>query len=246
MFVSVDGDGTSWKLGDIKMECLDQSDLITYVDGGAYTKNTIQFIDPVTSIIDNDKVYTYYGTVDGATKGDDDGWYTFPADNNANDEVFPAGTAFLCNFPYPEYKARLSYSGQVLKGDVVIDTMIDTGSGKSAVAYLYVANPIPTTITLADIKMLCNDGTGTFVDGGAYTKNTIQFIDPKTSIIDNDRVYTYYGTVDGATKGEDDGWYTFPADDFSNDVEMGVGDGFLCNFPYPQYEAKLVFKNPLQ
>ena len=228
MFVSVGGDGTTWKLGDLKM-------VIDGKDGGAYQENMIQFIEPTSSVIDRDKIYTYYGTEDDAVAGEDDGWYTFPDDDYVNDQTFVAGTAFLCNFK-PKYNASLTYAGQVLTGDVTIDTVVDG----TARAYMYIVNPIPTQITLGDIKMVINGK-----DGGAYQENMIQFIDPSTSVIDRDKIYTYYGTEDDAVEGEDDGWYTFPDDDYVNNTPVAVGAGFLCNFK-TKYAAKLVFKNPVK
>ncbi len=238
MFISVGSTTKTWKLGDIKMDCNGN-------DGGAYGANFIQFIDPATSVIDTEKIYNYYGVEDGAIVGEDDGWYTVNDNDEkhdlySNDIEFPSGTAFLCNFD-PSYNAKLTYSGQVLVGDVVIDTVID-GSSK---AYLYVVNPIPVVLTLGDIKMACNGN-----DGGAYGSNFIQFIDPATSVIDTEKIYNYYGVEDGAIAGENDGWYTVNDNDekhdlYSNDVEFGVGDGFLCNFD-PSYNAKLIFSNPLK
>ena len=65
-------------------------------------------------------------------------------------------------------------------------------------------------------------------DGGAYRNNVIQFLDPATSKLQLDKVYTYYGVEDEATAGEDDGWYTYNLNDedkddiYSNDVQFKV------------------------
>jgi hypothetical protein len=101
------------------------------------------------------------------------------------------------------------------------------------------------TWKLGDLKMIVNGK-----DGGAYGDNKIQFLDPATSKIDRDKIYTYYGVQDDAVAGEDDGWYTVNDDDdkndiYSNDVTLGAGDGFLCNF-YTKYLTKLTFKSPVK
>ena len=239
MFVSVGGSGSTWKLGDMKM-------VINGKDGGAYRVNKIQFLDPATSKVDQDKIYTYYGVEDDAVTGDDDGWYTVNGDKSKDDEysndvAFPAGTAFLCNFD-TRYNASLTFAGQVLAGNVTIDTVVDS----NAMPYMYIVNPIAANLTLADIKMVI-DGK----DGGAYRENKIQFIDPATSKVDQDKIYTYFGVEDEATAGDDDGWYAYNPNDeekddvYSNDVVLPCGAGFLCNFD-TRYAAKLVFTNPVK
>ena len=76
MFISVGSADATWKLGDLKMT-------VNGKDGGAYRVNKIQFLDPATSKLMLDKVYTYYGVEDEATAGEDDGWYTYmPSDED--------------------------------------------------------------------------------------------------------------------------------------------------------------------
>jgi hypothetical protein len=215
---------SEFKLGDIK------------ATGTVYQEDSIQFIDPVTSVIDPTKVYTYYGVSDGAVEGEDDGWYTFDPtgaieERYANEDTFPAGTAFLANF-YTSHNPTLTCAGQVMIGDVVIDTKV----GDNYVAYMYIANPFPSDITLGSIVP-----TGT-----VYQEDTIQFINPNTSVIDPEKVYTYYGVSDGAIAGEDDGWYTFDPNGvmeerFANGDTLKTGDGFLCNC-YTSHKVKFTFK----
>lgn len=212
-------------MNDVKMTCNGK-------DGGAYTFNTLQMIDPVSSRVDNDQTITYYGTEDGAT--DDAGWYYMDDDETSVGELsFPIGQAFLCNFD-PSYNAKLTYAGTVLQEDVTIDTVVN----EQAMPYMYIVNPLAMDIPINNVKMICNDK-----DGGAYTFNTLQVIDPTTSRVDNEKTITYYGKEDGAS--DDAGWYYTDDDETSADeLIWKSGDGFLCNFD-PSYRAKLVFKNPL-
>ena len=247
-FVSVSGDKTSFTLGEIKLQTYQGGE---YVDGGATSGDFIQFIDPGTSKVDNDKIYYYYGTYDGAEVGGDyePGWYTTDGEDTfSNDVAFPVGTAFLTAID-SNLKARFSYSGQVLTGDVTIDTCtVDSSTKeKTYVPYMFVANPLPIDLTLASVKLQTYQEES-YVDGGATSGDFIQFIDPSTSKVDNDKIYYYYGTYDGAEVGGDyePGWYTTDGEDtFSNSQPLPAGEGVLCAFD-TNLKARLVFTNPVK
>ena len=227
MFVSIGGDGKSWKLGDIKMTCNGS-------DGGSYGSSIIQFLDPTTSKIDANNVYTYYGIEDGADDTDA-GWYNVNDDETlCNDMSFPAGTAFLCNFNATK-AISLTFAGEVLVGDITIDT---TDDGVQ-IPYMFIVNPLPVDSTLGDIQMLVNEN-----DGGAYGSSIIQFVDPATSKVDVDKIFTYYGVADGA-EADEIGWYNSNDEDtLCNTFPLAIGEGFLCSFNSTKLH-KLVFKSAL-
>ncbi len=240
MFVSV-GATDTFKLGDITMTTKDQSG--NRVDGGGYGANcTLMIIDPSTSRVDMDKRYLFYGYADGANVSDR-GWYNSKDESTiVNNESFPAGQAFLCNF-VPSMEVQLNFAGRVLTGDVTIDSVVDGVT----YGFPYVVNPFPSDITLGDIEMKTVDVGGNLQDGGGYGANcTLMVIDPSTSRVDMDKRYLFYGYADGASHA-DRGWYN-SNDEYTivdDSVTVKAGDGFLCNFA-TSFKPKLIFKNPIK
>ena len=171
------------------------------------------------------------------------GWYNSLDDETlVNDEEFSAGTAFLCNFA-PSKEVQLTFAGQVLTGDVTIDSEI-----KGIVyGHPYVVNPFPVDITLGDIEMKTVDpATGMVQNGGGWNDNcSLMIIDPSTSQVDMSKIFLYWGDVEGASN-DDRGWYNSLDDEtIVNETPVKAGEGFLCNFA-TSLKPKLVFKNPVK
>lgn len=215
-FANVDGSTTTLK--DIK------------VTGMTYQDDFIQFVDPSTSVVDTSKIYSYYFEEEGSA---DNGWYWFDIQNPLNerfadDDPIPQATAFLATFN-PSHVVTFTYSGQVVKGPVVIDTKVDG----EYVGHMFIANPYPTAIKLKDIE----------VTGMTYQDDCIQFVDPNSSTVDTSRIYSYYFDEVGSA---DNGWYWFdiqnPLDErFADEDEIPMGDGFICTVN-PSHQVRFTFK----
>ena len=110
----------------------------------SYREDVIQYLDPALAKIDPNKVYTWYEDDEAP---EDNGWYFYaPGTDNdeeyAGDEEFPAGTAFLGNFN-PANGVELVYAGEVMMGDITIDTKDASGN---YLPYMYIVNPLPKTM----------------------------------------------------------------------------------------------------
>ena len=239
MFVSV-GSSSTFCLNDITMTTKDSSG--NRVDGGGYgALCKLQVINPATSVIDSNGKYLFYGYADGADDSDR-GWYNENDEDTLVNPSFPAGTAFLCNFA-PSLEVQLTFAGQVLKGDVTIDSVVN----EVAYAYPYVVNPFPVDIKLSAITMKTVDKDGNLQDGGGYgAQCKLQRIDPATSVIDPNGKYLFYGYADGADDS-DRGWYNENDEDtlIGDSVTIKAGEGFLCNFA-TSLKPKLIFTNPVK
>ena len=199
-----------------------------------YRLDVIQYLNPALAKIDPNKVYTWYEDDEAP---EDNGWYFYaPGTDNdeeyAGDEEFPAGTAFLGNFD-PANGVSLTYSGEVMTGDVTIDTQDGNGT---YLPYMFVVNPLPKRIQLSEITAI----------NAVYRLDVIQTLNPAVAKIDSSKVFTWY---EDSEAPEDNGWYYY-APGTDNDEEdaseewIEIGGGFLCNFD-PANEVKLVFAGAL-
>ena len=196
----------------------------------SYREDKIQYLDPALAKIDPNKVYTWYEDEEAP---EDNGWYFYaPGTDNdeeyAEDEEFPAGTAFLGNFN-PANGVELVYAGEVMKGDITIDTKDASGN---YLPYMYIVNPLPKRIQLSEITAI----------GASYREDKIQTLDPAVAKIDASKVYTWY---EDSEAPEDNGWYYYAPgtdndEEYAGDEWIEIGGGFLCNFNVAN-EVKLVF-----
>jgi len=238
MFSTV-GDQTTFSLKDMKIN----ADGCT--DGGAYLDCKIQVIDPATSMVDQNKIYTYFGADDGADPATDPArWlYADESEIDEGDDVFPIGTAFLCDFN-PNSKASLQFAGQVLSADSVAISTQNPSDLTEWYKYLYVVNPIPAALDFNEDVKINADGC---TDGGAYLDCKLQVIDPATSMVDQDKIYTYFGADDGADPISDPArWLHADESELASGEEVvAVGAGFLCDFN-PNSKASIVFANKVK
>lgn len=82
--------------------------------------------------------------------------------------------------------------------------------------------------------------------GSTWGSDWINFINPKTCIIDSTKNVTYYSKAEAITDGgtaEDAEW----EDQFEackDDVPLKMGEGFLCNFASPNVKVIFPTYNP--
>ena len=107
-------------------------DAVAFDDGS----DTLQFLEPTAAR--TDKTYFAY----------DGDWYENVDDwNDANDDQFDMGTGFLGNFA--SQATKLTVAGAVLAGPTALDY-----TGKQMVM---VGNPLPRTVTFAEIEPVAFD-----------------------------------------------------------------------------------------
>ena len=193
VFKQIGTDGSSYKLGDIKISGVDP------------TGDAIQFLDTATA-----NTYLAATYCDPEEFGEElEGWWA--ADDiggtQLDDEEFAAGTAFLTLFTSGN-EITFNYAGEVEEG--VKQIHIAEG-----VESPFICNPLPKTLTLADITVSGMDPTG---DG-------FQFLDTATA-----NTYLVATYCDPDEFGEElAGWWD--ADDVGgteiNDTELAPGQGVL-------------------
>jgi|GEM_PF-6925709 len=207
-FISI---GTSanaqWRLGDIKGV------------GMVPVDDNIQFLSADDA---NTELTATY--VDAAAAGEEPslvGWWNMDGDTRLDDQVFAAGTGFLCRFA--SVGVVLTYAGEVLGGSVTVDL--------SGMKYPMVANFLPVEITLGAL-------TGV---GMVPVDDNIQFLS-----VDNANTVLTATYVDAAAAGEEPslvGWWNMDGDTRLDDVAFPAGTAFLGRFQ--SSNVQIIFPDPI-
>jgi hypothetical protein len=149
------------------------------------------------------------------------GWYNLDLDTKLDDQVFSAGTSFLCSFV--SSGVAFTYAGEVLQGSTTLDL-----SGQQ---YPFVANFTPVDLTLGDLSATGVDPLNDFV----------QFLSPSTAFTALSATY-----VDLDAAGGDPelvGWYNLDLDTSLNNTPLPAGAAFLGSFVSPS--VTITFPNPV-
>lgn len=207
-FISI---GTSanaqWRLGDIKGV------------GMVPVDDNIQFLSADDA---NTELTATY--VDAAAAGEEPslvGWWNMDGDTRLDDQVFAAGTGFLCRFA--SVGVVLTYAGEVLGGSVTVDL--------SGMKYPMVANFLPVEITLGAL-------TGV---GMVPVDDNIQFLSVAGAITELTATY-----IDAAAAGEEPslvGWWNMDGDTRLDDVAFPAGTAFLGRFQ--SSNVQIIFPDPI-
>lgn len=199
-FVSVGSATGEWTLGDVTAAGMVPGDDI------------IQFLDPATAITELSATY-----IDEATSialvGDTSamGWWDLSFENMLNDQIFSAGTGFLCNFA--SAGVSLTFSGEVLDGATVVDL--------SGLQFPMISNFTPVDLTLGDLV-----ATG-MVPGD----DIVQFLSTETAVTEVSATY-----IDEATSialvGDNSamGWWDLSFENSLNAQPFPAGSAVLGNF----------------
>ncbi len=200
MFVSVGSTTGEWKLGDIKAAgMVPGDDIIQFLSATDLSlTQAATYIDEANSI---------------AIIGDNSlvGWWNAGVDTQLDDEVFPAGTAFLANFV--STGITLTYSGEVALGATTLDL--------SGLQFPFIANCVPRDLTLGDLT-----ATG-MVPGD----DIIQFL--STTDLSLIEAATYIDEAASiAIIGDNSlvGWWNAGVDTQLDDMVLTSGASFLGNF----------------
>ena len=205
-FISVGDANGEWKLSDVTVSGMD-----------AYN-DFVQFLSPDTA--GTVLQATYIDAAWDAANGDGDGaligWWDYNdiGGTSLNEEVFAAGTGFLCNFS--SSGIAITYAGEVLQGSTQLDL--------SGSRYPMIANLTPIDLTLGDITVSGMDAYNDF----------IQFLSPTTA--GTVLQATYIDAVWDAANGDGDGaligWWDY--NDIGgtslNATELPAGTAVLGNF----------------
>ena len=207
-FISI---GTSanaqWRLGDIKGV------------GMVPVDDNIQFLNPADA---NTVLTATY--VDAAAAGEEPslvGWWNMDGDTRLDDQVFAAGTGFLCSFS--SVGVVLTYAGEVLDGSTTVDL--------NGMKYPMVANFLPKNITLGDLVGV----------GMVPVDDNIQFLSVAGAITELTATY-----IDAAAAGEEPslvGWWNMDGDTRLDDVAFPAGTAFLGRFQ--SSNVQIIFPDPI-
>jgi len=211
-FISI---GTSanpqWRLGDVKGV------------GMVPVDDNIQFLNPADA--NTVLTATYADAATAAAAGDPslEGWWNMDFDTRLDDQVFAAGTGFLCRFA--SVGVVLTYAGEVLGGSVTVDL--------SGMKYPMVANFLPVEITLGAL-------TGV---GMVPVDDNIQFLS-----VDNANTVltaTYADAATAAAAGDPslEGWWNMDFDTRLDSVAIPAGTAFLGRFQ--SSNVQIIFPDPI-
>jgi len=191
-------------------------------------KNFIQFMQSGDSPrLDGNRQFYYIatGTYAGWWKKSDLGQSSDTLVADPSTELFNVCEGFVCNFPTAAIK--IQYSGEVVVGD----SKSLTFNRPADYQIFVVANPSCGEINLNQIT--CAGNTTSKITA---RKNFIQFWQSGDSPrLDSNRQYYHIAT------GASAGWYlksdlgqasdTKLTEDQAKAITIGVGEGFVCNFP---------------
>jgi len=144
-------------------------------------------------------------------------------DTRLDDQVFAAGTGFLCSFS--SVGVVLTYAGEVLDGSTTLDL--------SGMQYPMVANFLPMDITLGDL-------TGV---GMVPVDDNIQFLGVDDA---NTELTATYVDAETAAAAEDpslEGWWNMDIDTRLDDVAFPAGTAFLGSFA--SSDVQIIFPDPI-
>jgi len=211
-FISI---GTSanaqWRLGDIKgVGMVPVDDNIQFLSADdANTELTATYVDAATAAAAEDPSL--------------EGWWNMDIDTRLDDQVFVAGTGFLCSFSSVD--VVLTYAGEVLDGATTLDL--------SGMQYPMVANFLPMDITLGDL-------TGV---GMVPVDDNIQFLGVDDA---NTELTATYVDAETAAAAEDpslEGWWNMDIDTRLDDVAFPAGTAFLGSFA--SSDVQIIFPDPI-
>ena len=244
--------GTTFRLYDMKV--------VGTLTTATKKSNFIQLFQPSTLKLDLVRSYYWDPTKTSTVTGETGCWCYKNNDETTgqvrdaevpHDTSFPAGTAFLFNCPTDNKGVGLQFAGQVIQptpdedGYITISKVI----GGSEVKYMFFANPFPTNISLADMKIAGTLTTAT------KKSNFIQKFQTATQKLDLVNAYYWDYAKTSAVTGKTGCWCYKNNDETTGqmrdaevldaaEISIAPGAGFFFNSPTTAKEICIKIKVP--